>query len=917
MNKYFSENVSQVRTIITILITLLLLVSSRINGSPVEAKRGINQIMFIFAFLSIPKKITFVNSSLLLLIHFCRHHNIISSRYSLLFFLSFQLFGIAGNVNAQSPQTFNSSGTFTVPAGTTQITVQAWGGGGGAGGGATNSRGGGGGGAYAATTNLAVTPGNIITVTVGAGGAAGSGSSAANGTSGGASSFGTQVVAAGGNYGQSGGAGGVGGSIGASTGVTLRSGGNGGNRADNYGGGGGGQAGCSAASGTAGQNGSNPAGGIAGGQTGNTGICVSTGAGGNGGATSINGNNGNAPGGGGGSKGTGSSQSGNGATGRVVITWSTCVTPFTAGITAEYCTRVGYIRLTGNGGGAGATYLWNNGSTTNPIDINIAGQYNVTVTNLDGCSASASYDVSTELVVDGSFTGFVPAAPVFQTEYMQQQSYYTGTATSGLWPEGYYAVNTSAWYDPGTTIGYHPSFHGRDHTNNSVGSRNFMMVNGSTTLVPNPPNPDRQRIIWQQTVTVQPNTDYYFSAWGMNLNPVSPASLQFEVNGVLMGTTANLVTADLPATEGAVTLANWVQFYSTSNWNSGSLTTAVIRIRNLNTIAGGNDFGLDDISFATLAPIPLTINLPPTIAICMDGTLNLPATITGGKAPYGYKWTGPNGFSSSILNPSVSNTTAANAGTYTLTVTDGYGCPAVSASTIVSVNHIPTCSISGSSPLCPGSTGNIYIAPAGMTAYTWSITGNGSVTGSTTGPSVEVTAGATNNSSFTLSIAVINSSGCTSVCQQAFTVEDNNKPNFAVPPPFSECVEILNSAIYNTATQDINPTRPEYYTFIHGDTRLDLNTASFTDNCPLSCAVEIRWKIDMYNGTRIPALPSQYLTGQPSAFGSNIQFFGDGTNFTNVIHTITYWIVDCAGNISDPQTQNITIKPRPNITLIN
>jgi len=70
-------------------------------------------------------------------------------------------------------------------------------------------------------------------------------------------------------------------------------------------------------------------------------------------------------------------------------------------------------------------------------------------------------------------------------------------------------------------------------------------------------------------------------------------------------------------------------------------------------------------------------------------------------------------------------------------------------------------------------------------------------------------------------------------------------------------------------------------------------------------------------GARIPALPTAYQTGQPSTFGSDILFSGDGINFTNFIHTITYWIVDCAGNVSDPRTQTITIKPRPNITLIN
>ena len=168
----------------------------------------------------------------------------------------------------------------------------------------------------------------------------------------------------------------------------------------------------------------------------------------------------------------------------------------------------------------------------------------------------------------------------------------------------------------------------------------------------------------------------------------------------------------------------------------------------------------------------------------------------------------------------------------------------------------------------------------------------------------------------TIAWTITNISG-TVFCTQIITVVDNIKPTFALPAAFSACVEILNSAIYNSATQDINPNRPDYYVFVSGNNALDLNVLSFNDNCPLSCAVEIRWKIDMNDGSQIPALPVQYQTGQPSTFGSDIQFLGDGINFTSVVHTITYWIVDCVGNVSDPQTQTITIKPRPNITLIN
>jgi hypothetical protein len=81
----------------------------------------------------------------------------------------------------------------------------------------------------------------------------------------------------------------------------------------------------------------------------------------------------------------------------------------------------------------------------------------------------------------------------------------------------------------------------------------------------------------------------------------------------------------------------------------------------------------------------------------------------------------------------------------------------------------------------------------------------------------------------------------------------------------------------------------------------------------------IHWRIDfMPTPNPLPPYslvntPSISGTGQPSAYGTNIQLPGDGVTFLDVIHTITYWIVDCHNNITAETTVNITIKPRPNV----
>ena len=219
-------------------------------------------------------------------------------------------------------QIFTSSGTFTVPAGVTSITVECWGGGGAGGGNNTNSDGGGGGGggAYARRT-LTVVPGTVYSFVVGAGG---TGVAGGNGNPGGDTWFGSvsTVLAkgGGGGYAASGGtpgAGGAGGSAASSIGDVVYSGGNGG-RGRDHNKGFGGPGGSSAGTSSNGVSGPDPW----------TTVVASNpppggGKGGNGGMERQNGLPGLLPGGGGGGSGDGTNKTGgNGAGGQIVISYS-------------------------------------------------------------------------------------------------------------------------------------------------------------------------------------------------------------------------------------------------------------------------------------------------------------------------------------------------------------------------------------------------------------------------------------------------------------------------------------------------------------------------------------------------------------------------------------------------------------------
>jgi hypothetical protein len=219
------------------------------------------------------------------------------------------LFSFLHSANAQpTSQTFNSSGTYTVPGGWTAIvTVEVWGAGGSGGGGnaSASERAGGGGGGYSRIV-LTLTAGNYA-VTVGTGGIAPT--SGAAGQDGGNSNF-AGLVSANGGKGANGNTAGVGGNGVAGTGITIFSGGNGGTGLG-PGGGGAGSA-LATANGANGANSSNTLPGAGGNGQGNGGL----------GGTDIGGSgtNGAAPGGGGGGKGDIGAKSGNGGNGRVIIT---------------------------------------------------------------------------------------------------------------------------------------------------------------------------------------------------------------------------------------------------------------------------------------------------------------------------------------------------------------------------------------------------------------------------------------------------------------------------------------------------------------------------------------------------------------------------------------------------------------------
>lgn len=232
-----------------------------------------------------------------------------------------------------------------------------------------------------------------------------------------------------------------------------------------------------------------------------------------------------------------------------------CPVTVNAGADATICAPGNTTLSATVSGGAFLTAQWTPSTgLTNPNSVS-------TTANV---SATSTYSIlvrslsPTNLVVNGNFN---QGDTGFDTDY----SYDSG-ASIGILENEYAIVSNSGQ-------AHNQYADCEDHTGDNPG--NMMTVNGS----------GQSNNVWCQTIAIQPNTEYLFSAWACSAVSQNPARLRFSINGQQIG---NVYMA-------SSSTCNWTQF--SAAWPGANTATATICIVNVNTTASGNDFSLDDISF--------------------------------------------------------------------------------------------------------------------------------------------------------------------------------------------------------------------------------------------------------------------------------------------------------------------------------
>ncbi len=169
-------------------------------------------------------------------------------------------------------------------------------------------------------------------------------------------------------------------------------------------------------------------------------------------------------------------------------------------------------------------------------------------------------------------------------------------------------------------------------------------------------------------------------------------------------------------------------------------------------------------------PVTVYIVLPPEAVsaaanptqVCEGQSVQLSASSASQNVSF--FWVYPNGQSSALQNPVITNVNSNNAGNYTLIVTNQFGCSVTASVEVGVINRVNITSVSSNAPACPSGPVNVELVSTvfpidnGTYQYLWT-----GPNGYTSVNAIATIPNATFASSGTYTLVVTNAQGCSSL----------------------------------------------------------------------------------------------------------------------------------------------------------
>ena len=388
----------------------------------------------------------------------------------------------------------------------------------------------------------------------------------------------------------------------------------------------------------------------------------------------------------------------------------------------------------------GSSYLWSTGATSSCINVNSAGTYSVTVTDVNGCSSICSK------VISGNP---LPICTIIGSEaicFGQSTQLCASGGISYLWSTGAITscIDVTAAGTYSVTVS---DANGCSSTCSKIITVNplpICLITGNDAICAG------QSI----ELCASGGTSYLWSTGSstscINVNAAGTYSVTVtDVNGC-MSTCSKIVSANpLPICtitgNDAICAGQSIQLCASGGssylWSTGA-TTSCINVNTAGTYSvtvtseGGCISTCSKI--ISVSPLPICA-IAVNAGACAGQSPQLCAS--GGSS---YLWS--TGASTRCINVNVS-------GTYTVTVTNANGCTSICSETIT-IDPQPVCLITGNDAICVGES--TKFCASGGTSYLWSTGASKSC--------ITVSAGGT------YSVTVTNAAGCTSVCSKTIKV---------------------------------------------------------------------------------------------------------------------------------------------------